>query len=143
MAPNNDKSEESLADSLADCEKKVAKLKISQPSLKNLTKENYGTPKEKANVLLESLGDPHVGSFNFMLDKGLNYAVEDLDEIEFLLPPECGGQKITLKVEDARLNSPHVPGGTKVYTKEVYPTEARQRGMSYKGCCVVKGQYFF
>ena len=137
MAPNNEKSDECLADSLADCEKLVAELKLSQPSLKNLA--NFGTPNEKPNVLLESLGDPHVGSFDFMLDKGLEYAVQDLDEVEFLLPADCGGQKITLKLDKCEIKSPSVPSGVKAMDWRVFPTEARQRGMSYKGRCVIGG----
>ena len=111
MAPNNEKEEPCLAESLADCEKLVSKLTLSQPSLKNLSKENFGTPNEKPNVLLESLGDPHVGSFNYMLDKGLEYAVKDLDELEFKLPPDCGGHKIVLKVDNCRFKSASIPSG--------------------------------
>ncbi len=143
MGPNKDKENNScLSDSLANCEKLVSKLTLSQPSLKNLTKGNYGKPKETPNVLLESLGAPHVGSFDFMLDKGLTYAVEDLDVVEFLLPPDCGGQKVSLRMEDARLMAPAVPNGvTNVMDQRVFPSEARQRGTSYKGKCIVKVSY--
>ena len=143
MAPNNEKKEDCLAESLADCEKLVSKLTLSQPSLKNLSKENFGTPNEKPNVLLESLGDPHVGSFNYMLDKGLEYAVKDLDELEFKLPPDCGGHKIVLKVDNCRFKSASIPSGVRAADWRIFPSEARQRGMSYKGSCVVTGMYFF
>ena len=139
MAPNNETKDDCLADSLADCEKLVAKLKLSQPCLKNLSKENFGTPSEKPNVLLESLGDPHVGSFDFMLDKGLEYAVQDLDEVEFTLPPECGGQKIILRVDKCEFKQPSIPSGVRAMDWRIFPTEARQRGMSYKGRCVLTG----
>ena len=76
------------------------------------------------------LGAPHVGSFNYVLEDGLNYAVSDIDPVEFKLPPECGGQLITLKLEEARLMSPEVPPGTAgVLDTRVFPIESRQRGM--------------
>lgn len=131
MAPNKDKV---LKNSLIECEKSIANLHLSQPSLKNLTKENFGKPKAVANPLLESLGAPHVGSFDYMLEKGLNYAVADLDAQEFKLPDECGGSRITLKVEEARICPPQVPQGvSNVMDMRIFPTEARQRGTSYKG----------
>ena len=142
MAPNNNDENKSLSDALAKCEKIAAVLQNSKPSLKHLTLDNFGKPKEQPNILLESLGAPHVGSFDYMLEKGLNYAVADIDELEFLLPAECGGQKITLKVEEARLCPPSVPpGAVGVMDTRVFPSETRQRGISYKGRCVVKATY--
>ena len=143
MAPNGkDSGEGSFTESLAECEQRIASLNLSQPTLKNLTSQNFGLPKSEPNVLLESLGAPHVGSFDFMLDKGLNYAVADIDNMEFKLPDECGGHKINLRIDDARLCAPAVPPGAMgVMDTRVFPTETRQRGMSYKGKCVVKATY--
>ena len=65
-----------------------------------------------------------------MLEDGLNYAVSDIDPVEFKLPSDCGGQLITLKLEEARLMSPEVPPGTAgVLDTRVFPIESRQRGM--------------
>ena len=41
------------------------------PSLANLTSAEYHRPRVKANLATESLGKPHVDSFNFMLQDGL------------------------------------------------------------------------
>ena len=41
------------------------------PSLAKLTSADYHKPSAKANLALESLGKPHVDSFNFMLQDGL------------------------------------------------------------------------
>ena len=70
MGPNNDKTNpfEALALALAECEMKSSNLKEAQPNLKNL--KEFGLPSKDHNVLLQSLGAPHVGSFNFMLEKG-------------------------------------------------------------------------
>ena len=77
-----------------------------------------------------------------MLDKGLEYAVNDLDELEFQLPPDCGSHKIVLKVDKCRFTPASIPNGVKAADWRIYPSEARQRGMSYKGRCVVTGKLF-
>ena len=129
MAPNNDTHPaEILATALANCELNSSDLKSSQPSLKNL--KDFGKPPPEHNVLLQALGAPHVGSFNYMLEKRLNYAVDDLDAMEFKLPPECGEQLIKLKVEEARLLPSEVPpGAVGVLDTRIFPSETRQRGM--------------
>lgn len=43
-----------------------------EPSLRNLTAADYGVPKVECNPALESLGRPHVQSFNFMLNEGMD-----------------------------------------------------------------------
>ena len=45
--------------------------------------------------------------FNYFF-AGLNFAVADIDPVEFKLPPECGEHLITLRLEEARLMSPEV-----------------------------------
>ena len=145
MAPNGKNNEggssEIYTNSLANCEKLIADLHVSQPTLKNLTSGSFGEPKAKPNVLLESLGAPHVGSFDYLLDEGLEYAVNDIDPVEFSVPEEWGGQKIALKLDNARICPPSVTPGAKVLETRIFPSESRQRGMSYKGRCVVKVSY--
>ena len=41
------------------------------PSLSKLTAADYHRPRARANAATESLGKPHVDSFNFMLHEGL------------------------------------------------------------------------
>ena len=118
MAPNGKNNEggssEIYTNSLANCEKLIADLHVSQPTLKNLTSGSFGEPKAKPNVLLESLGAPHVGSFDYLLDEGLEYAVNDIDPVEFSVPEEWGGQKIALKLDNARICPPSVTPGAQV-----------------------------
>ena len=55
---------------------------------------------------------------------------------------KLAGQKIKLWLVDARLETPSVPAGTYgVRETRVWPTEARQRGCSYKGRFVVRAAY--
>lgn len=80
--------------------------------------------------LLQQIGLPHIGSFNFMLDRGLKKAVEDLNPVEFLY----NSNRISLSISSASLSPCMVPTGTVgVRNTRVYPTECRQRAATYKG----------
>lgn len=115
----------------------------SQPSLKNLTSDKWDQPLSTANPALESLGSPHVESFNFMLEEGLRMAVDDVLPVEFAIPAanedESEGNRIKIWITDCTISPPRVPIGTSgVKDPKVYPSEARQKGGSYKGECVIK-----
>lgn len=46
----------------------------------------------------------------------------------------ASGDKVELRIEDVSINSPTVPAGTiGVKNHKIYPTECRQRAMTYKG----------
>ncbi|XP_047106984.1 DNA-directed RNA polymerase I subunit RPA2 isoform X1 [Schistocerca piceifrons] len=103
---------------------------VTQPTLKNLT-SGFGELPEKQNEFLQSLGAPHVESFNFMLDRGLNKALEDMDETQFALPND---DRVSLKLVDIQILPPLVPQGVVgAKSLEVFPTECRQRGDTYRG----------
>ena len=102
----------------------------TRPSLSYLTSK-FGPAPPSPHASLQSLGKPHVESFNFMLGDGLRLAVADLDPVEFLIPES--GNRVSLWITDASISKPSVaPGSVGVKNKDVYPTEARQRGCSYK-----------
>lgn len=66
-----------------------------------------------------------------MLEDGLSEAIENLLPVYLTL---ASGDKIELRIEDASISSPTVPAGTiGVKNHRVYPTECRQRTMTYKG----------
>ncbi len=111
----------------------------SSPSLKNLTSESWSLPPERANPALRSLGRPHVDSFNYMLGDGLRRAVEDLPQVEFALE---GGARVALRVTECHVDKPRTPpGAVGVRDSRVFPTEARQKGGSYKGRCTLRFAY--
>ncbi len=148
MAPNKEDGDGGVAftrhdpSNMATCEIRDSNMDDLKPSLANLTSREFGPPSKDHNVLLQSLGAPHVGSFDYMVDSGLNFAVADIDPIEFKLPDDCGGHKIVLKLEEAGIDKPSVPPGTVgVMDSRVFPAEARQRGISYKGRCWVRASY--
>ncbi|XP_064213291.1 DNA-directed RNA polymerase I subunit RPA2 [Tribolium castaneum] len=103
---------------------------LDEPSLSNITDPNFGRPPESQNVLLQQLGHPHVSSFNYMINQGLDQAISDLNPVEFMV----NGDKITLEITDASLSCPLVPMGTVgVKSPKVFPSECRQRAATYKG----------
>lgn len=82
------------------------------------------------------MGVPHVDSFNYLLDEGLNKAVSEIYPVQFTLG---SGDKIKLWIESAQLRDPRVPDGTiGVKSRKIYPTECRQRGSTYRGLASVK-----
>merc|ERR1719431_2473809 len=75
-----------------------------------------------------------------MLTDGLKAAVKDLDPVEFLIPET--GSRIAIWISDVTVSKPGVvPGSVGATNKDVYPTEARQRGGSYKGRITVRAGY--
>uniref|UniRef100_A0A1Y1KKJ0 DNA-directed RNA polymerase subunit beta n=1 Tax=Photinus pyralis TaxID=7054 RepID=A0A1Y1KKJ0_PHOPY len=104
---------------------------MDAPSLKNLTDFKYSVPAKEQSFILQQLGAPHVSSFNYMVNKGLNDAVSSLHPVEFTLP---SGERLSLRIEDVSLNYPAVPlGVVGVRTQQIFPTECRQRNATYSG----------
>ncbi|XP_046384519.1 DNA-directed RNA polymerase I subunit RPA2 [Ischnura elegans] len=106
-------------------------MKDSDPSLRNLITSNYRKIPEVCHEFLQSLGKPHVESFDAFLDHGLHLAVEDLDPEVFELPD---GKIVKLVLTNVELHSPRVPDaymGQKAF--KIYPSECRQRKGTYKG----------
>merc|ERR550519_1744741 len=75
-----------------------------------------------------------------MLGDGLKLAVADLDPVEFLVPET--NDRISLWITDASISKPSVAVGSVGATNsQVYPTEARQRGGTYKGRVTLRMGY--
>ncbi|XP_014274585.1 DNA-directed RNA polymerase I subunit RPA2 isoform X2 [Halyomorpha halys] len=103
-------------------------------SLKNLT-SNFGNPPEKQNEVLQSLGAPHVDSFNYMLETGFKNMPETLEPVEFVFQ----GSTLLFKINKVSLLPPAIPSnvvGVRKYL--IYPTECRQRAATYSGRLVIE-----
>merc|ERR1719192_151950 len=75
-----------------------------------------------------------------MLGDGLKLAVADLEPVEFLVPET--NDRVSLWITDANLAKPSVAAGSVGATNsKVYPTEARQRGGSYKSQLTLRMGY--
>merc|ERR1719318_280797 len=75
-----------------------------------------------------------------MLGDGLKLAVADLEPVEFLVPET--NDRVSLWITDANLAKPSVAADSVGATNsKVYPTEARQRGGTYKGRVTLRMGY--
>lgn len=86
--------------------------------------------------LLQSLGTPHIDSFNYMLEDGLFQSLKESTPVYLTLP---NGDKIVLRIDDVHIYKPTVPSNTiGVKTYKIYPSECRERGATYKGKIVAR-----
>lgn len=82
---------------------------------------------------MNNLGAPHVESFDYMLSEGLQDCVENIAPIFVEL---SNGDKIRLRIEECTISPPTIPlNAISVKDRRIYPSECRQRGVSYKGMC--------
>ncbi|XP_057326194.1 DNA-directed RNA polymerase I subunit RPA2 [Microplitis mediator] len=108
---------------------------LEQPVLTN-SKKDWGVPPEKQNPLLQTLGAPHLDSFNYMLEEGLDLCAKDIVPVYVKLSNE---DRIKLWIDDIEIHQPRVPQGSiGVKNQKIYPTECRQRGSTYKGKLITK-----
>ena len=75
---------------------------------------------------------PHVDSFNYFLDHGLQTAVDDIPAFDFQLGLGDGAMNINFKVESAEVKSP-LKREDLSQNDQLTPREARERGMTYAG----------
>lgn len=79
--------------------------------------------------LLQEVVANHVRSFNFMLDKALPLAVKSLHPVEL----EADGVKATVSFGSVEIAAPTEYGSFNRVVRAVYPSECRERRISYKG----------
>lgn len=85
---------------------------------------------------MQSLGTPHVDSFNYILEEGLFQGLKDSTPVYLTLP---NNDKVVLWLDDVLIYKPTVPSSTiGVKTYKIFPTECRQRGTTYKGKIIVR-----
>ncbi|KAJ8978610.1 hypothetical protein NQ317_010068 [Molorchus minor] len=112
---------------------------LENPTLRNITHPKFGEPPATQNEILQTLGEPHVTSFDYMIEKGLSQAIDNLTPVEFLL----NEKRIKLTISNCSLVSPEVPLGTiGISSNHVYPTECRQRAATYKGKFYVEVNWY-
>ena len=81
---------------------------------------------------MESLGAPHVSSFNHFLTNGLKTVIENIQPFEFEL---VNSEKIKLTIEECSITPPRVTSTIDVKERRIFPSEARQRAVTYSGNC--------
>uniref|UniRef100_A0A182X7Q7 DNA-directed RNA polymerase subunit beta n=1 Tax=Anopheles quadriannulatus TaxID=34691 RepID=A0A182X7Q7_ANOQN len=104
------------------------------PELTNLRPEFKEIPK-KQNEILANLGRPHIDSFNYMLDEGIEDVLSRLVPVCFEM---ANGSRIKLRITDISIAPPTVPMMlVEVAEKRVFPSECRQKSDTYAGMCTI------
>uniref|UniRef100_A0A182NE81 DNA-directed RNA polymerase subunit beta n=1 Tax=Anopheles dirus TaxID=7168 RepID=A0A182NE81_9DIPT len=104
------------------------------PELTNLRPQFKEIPKEQ-NPILSNLGRPHIDSFNYMLDEGIDDVIQRLDNLFFDLPNQ---NRIKLRIADITIAPPAVPASmVEAVEKRVFPSECRQKMDTYAGMCTI------
>eukprot|EP01134_Creolimax_fragrantissima_P002099 CFRG2099T1 len=89
----------------------------------------------EVNPELQKLIAPHVESFNFMLNAGLDLAVADLDKVEIV---DDTGRVLRFWISECELGYPRLPERAQTTDHILYPSECRERGVSYKGPMMIQ-----
>lgn len=111
---------------------------LENPTLKNLH-ARFGTIPKQQNLLLQTLGEPHVNSFNEFVNIGLKQLPSTIHPVEFNLP---NTGKIKLNFVHFELHKPAVPyGQIGVTDTRIFPKECRQRAATYKGKLIGRIQW--
>lgn len=82
--------------------------------------------------ILERLGEPHLNSFNHFLEDGMQTIIQSLDPYEFEL---INGERIKIHIESCKITPPTINTQIDVRERKVFPSEARQRSITYTGNC--------
>ncbi|XP_046846262.1 DNA-directed RNA polymerase I subunit RPA2-like [Xenia sp. Carnegie-2017] len=111
----------------------------SFPSLKTLTSSDYRNLKNEQMKTVQDLYLPHIESFNFLIEGGLDLAVQDIFPESFELP---NGQKVLIYFTGAIVGKPTIPEEN-VHSKstKMFPAECRQRGTTYNAKLQVSIQW--
>lgn len=81
---------------------------------------------------METLGAPHVDSFNHFLTNGMKTVLDSIEPYEFELN---NGEKFKIVIEDCSISAPRVTTQIDVKERRIFPSEARQRAVTYTGNC--------
>ncbi|XP_053694116.1 DNA-directed RNA polymerase I subunit RPA2 [Sabethes cyaneus] len=104
------------------------------PVLTNSTGQFKEIPKHQ-NKILANLGAPHVESFNYMLEEGIDDMIRNLEPVEFELPNK---NRVRLRITSCSIAKPTVPiSQLNVREKRIFPSECRQRSENYSGMCTI------
>ncbi|KAH0564449.1 DNA-directed RNA polymerase I subunit RPA2 [Cotesia glomerata] len=103
---------------------------LDEPKLTNLSKD-FGKIPAHQHPALQALGDPHIGSFNYMQEEGFSVSAKDIAPAYTRL---MNNDLVKVWINKLDIQKPCVPLGTKgVKDPKIYPSECRQKGSTYKG----------
>lgn len=82
--------------------------------------------------ILENLGAPHLESFNHFLNAGMQSILKAIEPYEFEL---TNGEKLKVHIESCQITPPHINAQIDLKERRVFPSESRQRSVTYTGNC--------
>uniref|UniRef100_A0A182JFS2 DNA-directed RNA polymerase subunit beta n=1 Tax=Anopheles atroparvus TaxID=41427 RepID=A0A182JFS2_ANOAO len=104
------------------------------PELTNLRPKFKQIP-TKQNEILANLGRPHIDSFNYLLEEGIEDIIYHLEPLLFELPNQ---NRIKLSITEIIIEPPTVPlSFLEAREKRVFPSECRQKQDTYSGMCTI------
>ena len=98
-----------------------------KPSLKNVSDPYYGKLGNKLPEKLKNLFKPHIESFNWFLTTGLKLIPQSLSPVEI----KSRDKLLTVRITEVYVEKPAIAGFRSTVESKLYPTECRQRSMSY------------
>lgn len=83
---------------------------------------------------METLGAPHVQSFNYFLECGMQNILKAIEPYQFELN---NGEKIKVNIDSCEITPPRVNAQIDLKERRIFPCEARQRSVTYAGNCTM------
>lgn len=113
---------------------------------KLLTSPDYGKPNKEQHLLLQTVTQAHVESFNYFMNDGLQKVVKHLEPVEFMTDGNgtMSSTKMSIAVKSILIYNPKVSEGNRhALQSKVFPAECRERRATYKGDVYVHFEYCF
>jgi len=121
--------------------KKKTEKTMSNLDIKHLSSPEFanGKPPKEQNKYLQEFIQPHIESFNYVIDEGLKRAVQLITPHQFELED---GKRVEISIVDAEIGLPSIDEQDfHSKTQKIYPAECRERHTSYKAKMKVTVQW--
>ncbi|OQR72842.1 DNA-directed RNA polymerase I subunit RPA2-like [Tropilaelaps mercedesae] len=101
-----------------------------QPSLKSIQDSFYGRLPKEQHGSLQEIAKAHIESFNWAMEKGLQFALNEIDPLEFMI----GKSRVKIIISKAEVHQPTVSRlAGNCHVLQMYPKECRIRRVTYRG----------
>ena len=118
----------------------VDSFEETQPSLKNLTRADYGDFDKTKHKRLNDLLKPHVDSFNWFLNEGIKLIPQALSPMQI---KTGAGDLLMVKCIEVFIDKPKLSDGVQIGRNlNVFPSTCRQMGITYEAQVLGKFSVF-
>lgn len=102
-----------------------------EPSLKLInTPDLINNVPDQQHSYVQHLINNHIDSFDYFLDTGFMEGIKAIEPFHYILPDN---QKLEVRVTNYKLFKPQVDSTCYAKNKDLYPSECRERAVSYMG----------